>query len=153
MRPAPWPAALAVLLLAGCAEPESEPGEAQIPEDMVEVVEVEPPVVDAQEAVDPADEEAAAAVAELNTPRQRYERYCHACHATGAAGSPRMGVEELWRDLYERRGMDGLVRSVVQGSRGMPRRGMCMECTEDELTDIVRLMLEDSGVEVSAEGE
>ena len=75
---------------------------------------------------------------------QTYRRFCFSCHASGAAGAPRVGDVAAWAPRVER-GMDTLMRHTIEGMPGMPARGMCTRCDDDELRDVVNYMIERSG--------
>ena len=141
------PTVLLGLLLAGCGDEVPPPAEEQEAE--VDEVEVDPRDLDDDEGELVAEDDARR---EVHDPGERpgeeiYERHCKACHATGAARAPRVGDTAWWENALEDRGMEGLLRTTIQGARAMPRRGMCMSCTDDELEATIRWMLEESDIE------
>lgn len=69
-----------------------------------------------------------------------YNSKCTACHSTGAAGAPKIGVADDWADRIAK-GVDALYTSAIGGLNGMPPRGLCMDCTDDELKAAVDYML------------
>ncbi len=69
-----------------------------------------------------------------------YNTKCTACHATGAAGAPKTGVADDWTDRIAK-GMDVLYASAISGLNGMPPKGLCMDCSDDELKAAVDHML------------
>lgn len=69
-----------------------------------------------------------------------YNSKCTACHLTGAAGAPKTGVADDWADRIAK-GVDVLYTSAISGLNGMPPRGLCMDCTDDELKAAVDYML------------
>jgi len=74
--------------------------------------------------------------------KQTYERYCYTCHAAGIAGAPALDDSEAWAPRLAR-GREALLKSVVQGMPpGMPPKGLCNTCTEDELLESVDYMIE-----------
>ena len=74
--------------------------------------------------------------------KQTYERYCYTCHAAGLAGAPPLDDSEAWAPRLVR-GREALLESVVQGMPpGMPPKGLCSTCTEDELLESVDYMIE-----------
>lgn len=73
-----------------------------------------------------------------------YRRYCYSCHASGAAGAPRTGVAEAWADRRAK-GWDALMASTREGLRGMPARGLCRQCSDDDLALALGYMLQRSG--------
>ena len=69
----------------------------------------------------------------------KYNTYCVACHSTGAAGAPISGDAAAWADR-KAKGVDALVASAKAGKGAMPPMGLCADCTDDELKDIVTFM-------------
>ena len=75
---------------------------------------------------------------------QTYQATCFACHGTGAAHSPEVGDQIEWEIRMEK-GMDTLVQNTITGLNGiMPPRGLCVSCSDEQLTAIVEFMLESS---------
>lgn len=72
-----------------------------------------------------------------------YRRFCFSCHASGAAGAPRVGQASAWQDRVAE-GMDAMLRHTIEGMPGMPPRGMCRQCSDDELRDAISYMVERS---------
>lgn len=71
---------------------------------------------------------------------------CNACHATGAAGAPKVDDGAAWAArLSERGGKDGLYGSALNGFKGMPPKGLCMSCSDDEIKATVDYMVAKSG--------
>ena len=75
-------------------------------------------------------------------PEARYAAACFACHSTGAAGAPRVapGNAEEWAPRLEK-GFDVLVENTVNGIGTMPPKGLCFDCTPEQLRAIVEYML------------
>jgi cytochrome c5 len=70
-----------------------------------------------------------------------YQRFCFSCHASGAAGAPRMGDVAAWAARIAK-GESVLIESTIQGiPPGMPPRGLCMQCSDEELAATVLFML------------
>ena len=69
-----------------------------------------------------------------------YQASCFACHATGAAGAPLLGDIEGWDSRMDK-GMDAVMANVINGVNAMPARGLCMNCTDNELQEIVSYMI------------
>lgn len=104
------------------------------------------PIGDVCMAGDPC---AAAAVASASAgePRsgeQVYSTKCFTCHATGAAGAPKMGDAPAWADRLKERGLDGLYTSAIAGFKAMPAKGLCMDCSEEEIKHAVDHILANS---------
>jgi cytochrome c5 len=70
-----------------------------------------------------------------------YQMSCFACHASGAAGAPVVGEPEAWSERMEK-GMDAVMANVVNGLNAMPPRGLCVDCSDDNLRAMVDYMLE-----------
>lgn len=105
---------------------------------------VEEPVseepVSEETAVEPvAAVETAAAESDFDV-AGKYQMSCFACHASGAAGAPLLGDAEAWNSRLEK-GMDALMANVINGINAMPARGLCMDCTDDNLQALVDYMI------------
>lgn len=75
---------------------------------------------------------------------QKYQATCFACHGTGAAHSPEVGDQIEWEIRMEK-GMDTLVQNTINGLNGiMPPRGLCADCSDEQLKAIVEFMVESS---------
>lgn len=73
-----------------------------------------------------------------------YKNTCAACHDTGAAHAPEVGDVIEWEIRLDK-GMDTLVQSTINGLNGiMPQRGLCTDCSDDDLKAIVEYMLASS---------
>ncbi|MGK2914833.1 MAG: c-type cytochrome, partial [Porticoccaceae bacterium] len=72
-----------------------------------------------------------------------YNTKCMACHATGAAGAPKIGAAADWAPRISK-GMDTLYASAVAGFKGMPPKGLCMDCSEAEVHAAVDYMVKKS---------
>lgn len=84
----------------------------------------------------------AAAPAEPRSGEEVYTTKCSTCHATGAAGAPKYGSGD-WAPRVAK-GIDTLYTSAISGFKGMPAKGMCFDCSDDELHKAVDYMLEGS---------
>lgn len=74
----------------------------------------------------------------------KYKATCFACHGTGAAHSPEVGDVIEWEIRLEK-GLDTLVQNTIDGLNGiMPQRGLCTDCSDEDLRAIVEYMLESS---------
>jgi cytochrome c5 len=62
---------------------------------------------------------------------------CVQCHARGNTNFPTMGNPEDWK-TRNLQGEDRLLRSVIEGMRGMPPLGYCAACTEVDLRALTR---------------
>lgn len=73
-----------------------------------------------------------------------YNTKCSACHATGAAGAPKYGDAAAWAPRLEERGIEGLYTHAIDGFNGMPAKGLCMDCSDDEIKVAVDYMVDHS---------
>ena len=78
-------------------------------------------------------------------PEQKYMASCFACHSTGAAGAPKVGAGMAveWEPRLEK-GLDAVVSNTGNGLNTMPAKGLCFDCTDDDLRAIVEYMIETS---------
>jgi cytochrome c5 len=75
---------------------------------------------------------------------QTYTRFCFSCHAAGIAGAPKVGVAEHWEPRVAK-GMDLLLRTTIDGiAPGMPARGLCNHCSDEQLAQAIDFMIERS---------
>ncbi|KPP99329.1 c-type cytochrome [Marinobacter sp. HL-58] len=91
-------------------------------------------------------EEAASEESASSEPRSGSEVYdaaCSACHASGAAGAPVMGESDAWADRIDK-GLDTLVDHAINGFKGMPAKGGCSDCSDEEIEVAVEYMVEES---------
>lgn len=94
----------------------------------------------------PADAAVAAADAEPAAPRSGeavYNSACMSCHATGAAGAPKVGDAAAWAPRIAA-GMDNLMANATNGLNAMPPKGLCMDCSSEELQAAVQYMVDNS---------
>ena len=75
------------------------------------------------------------------TGEEIYGSACQTCHGIGLAGAPMFGEKISWGDRANK-DLDKLVEIVKNGLNGMPPMGMCMDCTQEELTSSVQYMLD-----------
>ncbi|HEY9037264.1 MAG TPA: cytochrome c5 family protein [Pseudomonadales bacterium] len=88
-------------------------------------------------------EACAATAAAASGPRSGeavYNASCMACHSTGAAGAPKLGDKAAWAARIKQ-GMDTLNTHALDGIRGMPARGTCASCSDDEIKAAVEYMV------------
>ncbi|MDX1734473.1 MAG: c-type cytochrome [Halioglobus sp.] len=69
----------------------------------------------------------------------KYQASCFACHSTGAAMAPKTGDAEAWAPRLEK-GMDTLVASVKNGLGAMPPTGLCADCSDAEIEELINFM-------------
>ena len=80
-------------------------------------------------------------------PADIYGQYCVNCHGTGMAGAPMVGPEHrlIWSEEIEEEGFPTLVKIAIEGQNGMPPRGTCFDCSDEEIEATVLYMLKESG--------
>ncbi|MFT6222026.1 MAG: cytochrome c5 [Candidatus Endobugula sp.] len=89
---------------------------------------------------------AAAPVVVASGPRSGediYGKSCIACHSSGAAGAPKLGDVAGWAPRIGQ-GIDTLYTHAISGFNGMPAKGLCMDCSEDEIKVTVDYMVSKS---------
>ncbi|RXJ72993.1 cytochrome C [Veronia nyctiphanis] len=69
-----------------------------------------------------------------------YNTFCLACHSTGAAGAPKTGDAAAWEPRLAQ-GKETLYKHAIQGFNGMPAKGTCMDCSDDEIIAAIEHML------------
>tara|TARA_B110000879_G_scaffold162593_1_gene209999 strand:+ start:1093 stop:1539 length:447 start_codon:yes stop_codon:yes gene_type:complete len=72
-----------------------------------------------------------------------YAINCIACHSSGVAGAPIMGDVAAWSARLEQ-GLETVYTNAINGIRGMPMRGTCMDCSDDEVKAAVDHILDGS---------
>ena len=84
----------------------------------------------------------AIAVVEGNGAELNYKKTCATCHNAGIAGAPKFADAAQWESRIAK-GMDTLYTSSINGMPpGMPAKGMCFSCSDDDLKAIVDYMVE-----------
>ena len=78
---------------------------------------------------------------EMRSGKEVYDAACTTCHAIALAGAPRFGDRLSWGERANE-DLDKLVETVTNGLGGMPPMGMCMDCSQEELSDAVQYMLD-----------
>lgn len=73
-----------------------------------------------------------------------YQKTCSVCHANGVANAPILGNKEKWAP-HIAKGKDVLYNSALNGTPlGMPPRGTCAACSDDDLKAVVDYMVSQS---------
>lgn len=70
-----------------------------------------------------------------------YDSGCAACHTAGVAGAPKFQEAADWSDRLAA-GLDTVYANAINGKGGMPARGLCPTCSDDEIKAAVDLMIE-----------
>lgn len=69
----------------------------------------------------------------------KFKQACAACHSMGVAGAPKAFDKAAWEPRLAQ-GMDTLITSVTNGKGAMPPRGLCMDCTPEQYTQLINYM-------------
>ena len=77
----------------------------------------------------------------MRSGKEVYDTACTTCHAIALAGAPKFGDRVSWGERANE-DLDHLVETVINGLGGMPPMGMCMNCTQEELTNAVQYILD-----------
>lgn len=82
------------------------------------------------------------AVVDSNGAESNYNKTCATCHNIGIAGAPKFADAAQWESRIAK-GMDTLYANSINGMPpGMPAKGMCFSCSDDDLKAIVDYMVE-----------
>jgi cytochrome c5 len=69
-----------------------------------------------------------------------YNKYCVMCHAAGVAGAPVFRQQTFWRERLQK-GFATVWKNSWEGINAMPARGGCMDCTKDDIRNVIIYML------------
>ncbi|MBR7887536.1 cytochrome c5 family protein [Marinomonas sp. A79] len=67
--------------------------------------------------------------------------YCVACHMSGVAGAPKLGSRADWQPHVDK-SMETLLKNSISGIKAMPPRGMCSNCTDEEMQSTIQFMID-----------
>ena len=71
-----------------------------------------------------------------------YNKFCFSCHAAGVAGAPKLGDAETWAPRLAQ-GRELLLKHTIEGiAPGMPAKGLCNQCSDEDLAAALDYMLE-----------
>ncbi|MDC0981653.1 c-type cytochrome [Candidatus Pseudothioglobus singularis] len=70
-----------------------------------------------------------------------YNSKCAGCHKSGVMGSPKFASLEDWAPRIDL-GLEKLTLSAIAGKGGMPAKGTCMDCTDNDIKITVQYMLD-----------
>lgn len=68
-----------------------------------------------------------------------YANTCKTCHANPASGAPLAGDTAAWSPRLAQ-GMDSLLDHSINGYKGMPPMGLCMQCSEAQFLALIGFM-------------
>jgi len=92
---------------------------------------------DCQSAVPATAPVAKAAASAALTGKQIFETKCFACHGTGVA--PMLTDKAAWKPRLAQ-GIDTLYDHAINGFKGMPPKGTCGDCSDDDIKASVDYM-------------
>jgi len=69
-----------------------------------------------------------------------YQMFCFACHSSGLSGAPLPGDAEAWAPRMEK-GRDEIIAIMNRGLNAMPPKGLCRDCTDDQLWELSQYMV------------
>ena len=72
------------------------------------------------------------------TAEEIYNKHCTTCHATAVANAPLAHNVELWK--ARNKTVAQFLESSKTGLNAMPPKGLCMDCTDDELKSVIEFM-------------
>lgn len=75
--------------------------------------------------------------------KEVYDTYCMACHTTGAAGAPKLGDAGAWEKRLEA-GIDQVYANAIKGINGMPAKGLCSSCSDEDIEETVDYIIDNS---------
>jgi cytochrome c5 len=64
---------------------------------------------------------------------------CTSCHTAGIAGAPKKGDVAAW-DARLAKGFAETLAVAKKGINAMPAKGLCMDCSDDELSSAIKFM-------------
>jgi len=70
-----------------------------------------------------------------------YGVVCAGCHDTGANAAPMLSQPQQWQTILQQ-SVSVTHAHVINGYRDMPERGLCFQCSDDELIATTEFMLE-----------
>ena len=70
-----------------------------------------------------------------------YNSKCAGCHTSGVMGAPKYASLEDWASRVDL-GLEKLTLSAIAGKGGMPAKGTCMDCTDNDIKITVQYMLD-----------
>jgi cytochrome c5 len=85
----------------------------------------------------------AVATAVARSAESIYTTNCQGCHSVGVAGAPKTGDVAAWADRLAK-GIETVYANAINGIGAMPAKGLCMDCSDDEIIATIDYMLENS---------
>ena len=93
--------------------------------------------------IDTSTQVASAEIVEIavRSGEEIYNSKCAGCHTSGVMGSPKFASLEDWAPRIDL-GLEKLTLSAIAGKGGMPAKGTCMDCTDNDIKITVQYMLD-----------
>lgn len=92
-------------------------------------------------SADAATEAAESAAAAAHPGEAVYQNYCFSCHTPGLSGAPKLGDVEAWAPRIAK-GQELMLQTTIEGIQpAMPPRGMCFDCTDEDLAAAIDFMV------------
>ncbi len=88
-----------------------------------------------------SDSDASESVAAGRTGEAVYNLGCAACHTAGLAGAPMLANQAQWEGRLKK-GLETLTNNAYNGYNAMPAKGLCMDCSLEEIERSVQYMLD-----------
>ena len=88
-----------------------------------------------------SDSDASESVAAGRIGEAVYNLGCAACHTAGLAGAPMLANQAQWEGRLEK-GLETLTNNAYNGYNAMPAKGLCMDCSLEEIERSVQYMLD-----------
>ncbi len=82
---------------------------------------------------------AQAVYSEERPAEQIYKVSCATCHMSGVANAPKANDEAAWK--ARGKSIEELVISSKKGLNVMPPMGLCMDCSDNELKEVIKYMM------------
>ena len=79
------------------------------------------------------------------TGKEIYDTKCMMCHASGAGGAPIVGTNDTSNKAWTPRinkGIETLFANSIAGINGMPAKGLCNDCSDNEIKATVCYMVD-----------
>ena len=68
-----------------------------------------------------------------------FHQTCEACHTHAGTGAPQAGDRNAWQPRLAQ-GMPTLLQHAINGYKGMPPMGSCMDCSEADFEALIKFM-------------
>lgn len=69
-----------------------------------------------------------------------YEKYCSMCHGYAVAGAPKTGDKQAWQKRMSQ-GWDTIMSHAIGGYKGMPAKGNCLTCSNEDIRTSIEYIL------------